>query len=163
MFKPRRVGFDDDVVRYSYDAGSVVSVNAGGHTSLSAGVDMNNTVLPPVVHKRIAFVSGDVRATDYNMFRRLSPLTLKGSLPYRDRPSCCWGTNWNRHSSKVTLLILYPNSFWAEFRPLRPGNIRGKRSGGPLKLPPPELTLSSPRPVLTPYWVQYIPPPRPQA
>ncbi len=34
------------------------------HTSLSAGVNMNNTVLPPVVHKRIAFVSGDVRVTD---------------------------------------------------------------------------------------------------
>ena len=64
VFKPRRVGFDDQVVRHSYDAGSVVSVNAGGHTSLSAGVDMNNTVLPPVVHKRIAFVSGDVRVTD---------------------------------------------------------------------------------------------------
>ena len=64
VFKPRRVGFDDQVVRHSYDAGSVVSVNAGGHTSLSAGVDMNDTVLPPVVHKRIAFVSGDVRVTD---------------------------------------------------------------------------------------------------
>jgi len=64
VFKPRRVEFDDQVVRHSYDAGSVVSVNAGGHTSLSAGVDMNNTVLPPVVHKRIAFVSGDVRVTD---------------------------------------------------------------------------------------------------
>ena len=64
VFKPRRVGFDDQVVRHSYDAGSVVSVNAGGHTSLSAGVDMNDTVLPPVVHKRIAFVSDDVRVTD---------------------------------------------------------------------------------------------------
>jgi hypothetical protein len=64
VFKPRRVGFDDQVVRHYYDAGSVVSVNAGGHTSLSAGVDMNNTVLPPVVHKRIAFVSGDVRVPD---------------------------------------------------------------------------------------------------
>ena len=40
VFKPRRVGFDDDVVRHSYDADGVVSVNAGGHTSLSAGVVM---------------------------------------------------------------------------------------------------------------------------
>ena len=56
----RRVGFVDDVVRHCYDADSIVSVNTGGHTSLSAGVDMHDAV----AHKRIAFVSGDVRVTD---------------------------------------------------------------------------------------------------
>ena len=67
VFKPRRVGFDDEVVRHSYDDDGVVSVNAGGITSFSAGVDGVDTVSDddaPVVHKRIAFVSDDVRVTD---------------------------------------------------------------------------------------------------
>ncbi len=67
----RRVGFVDDVVRHFYDADSVVSVNTGGHTSLSGGVAMNDTVVADtdvsVVHKRIAFVSGDVRVADRNL------------------------------------------------------------------------------------------------
>ena len=70
VFKPRRVGFDDEVVRHSYDDDGVVSVNTGGITSFSAGVDGVGTVSDddaPVVHKRIAFVSGDVRVVDRNL------------------------------------------------------------------------------------------------
>ena len=67
VFKTRRVGFVDDVVRHSYDDDGVVSVNTGGITSFSAGVDGVDTATDDdasVVHKRIAFVSGDVRVTD---------------------------------------------------------------------------------------------------
>ncbi len=58
MSVTRRVGFVDDVVRHSYDDDGVVSVNTGGITSFSAGVDGDDTVVADtdvsVVNKRIA-------------------------------------------------------------------------------------------------------------
>ncbi len=57
--------FVDNDVRYSYDSDDVVSVNTGGITSFSAGVDGDGAVGAgtgvSVVNKRIAIVSGDVR------------------------------------------------------------------------------------------------------
>ncbi len=59
-----------------------------------------------------------------HMFRRLSRLTLKGSLPYRDRPSCCWGTNWSGHSSQgqVSLVALMPQGDQRAHGTIQPTN-----------------------------------------
>ncbi len=58
----------DNDVRYSNDSDDVVSVNTGGITSFSAGVDGDGTVGAgtgvSVVNKRIAIVSGDIRKID---------------------------------------------------------------------------------------------------